>query len=398
MEPWKKNLSFIWIAHVLALIGFTGMGPIIPFYIQDLGVSDPAQVKVWVGSIATAGAVAFAIVSPVWGRVADAYGRRAMVIRAYCGDMLMMILLGLATHPWQLVLFRGLGGLFAGSATASLALVATTTPPKESGSSLGFLHSARFIGGMVGPMIGGLMADTFGFRPTFFFIAGTQAASVLISLFLVKENFRRRPVQGKFWRNLLPDFRMLTRSKDLLVLLSIVGAVQMSYSVVLPILPLFIQSIAVNTARISSTTGLILGLQAAAGILGAILLGRAGDRVGTTRILIVCLLGEAVAYFPLMWVQTPAQLLLLRIAGGFFIGGTIPTLNALISRKVDPSLQGTVYGMRGTIASGGMSIGPMIGAGLAVAWGYSAVFLFLTIFLTIVTGLIAVAERGKNTE
>ena len=141
-----------------------------------------------------------------------------------------------------------------------------------------------------------------------------------------------------------------------------------------------------------------MGLQAAAGILGAILLGRAGDRVGTTRILIVCLLGEAVAYFPLMWVQTPAQLLLLRIAGGFFIGGTIPTLNALISRKVDPSLQGTVYGMRGTIASGGMSIGPMIGAGLAVAWGYSAVFLFLTIFLTIVTGLIAVAERGKNTE
>lgn len=396
MEFWKKNLYAIWAAQILAIMGFGSLGPIIPFYVQELGVTDPTQLKMWVGAIRTAGSIMLAIVAPIWGRLSDAYGRRLMLIRAYFGAMVMMVLMGLATHPWQLVVFRAFGGIFTGTVTAATVLVATTTPSKESGFSLGLLQSAIFLGGALGPMFGGIIADVVGFRPTFFITATFLLIAGLLSLFVIKEDFTPRPFQGGFWRNIMPDFTVVTRSRELLILIIIVGAVQMSFGVLSPILPLFIQSISPDTARIGSTTGLILGLRAAAGALAAVTLGKVSDKIGHKPLLILCLAGGALTHLPLIWVETPLQLLILRVAGGAFIGGTMPALNTLIVRKASRRNQGTIYGLRATVASAGMAMGPMVGAGLAAIWGYSAVFLAITGLLAGITVLISSAIKGRS--
>ena len=82
MVQWKQNLLRVWAAQFLATGGFCFATPFIPFYIKDIGVSDPAQTNMWVALFAAAGNLALLLSAPVWGFLSDIYGRRLMVLRA----------------------------------------------------------------------------------------------------------------------------------------------------------------------------------------------------------------------------------------------------------------------------------------------------------------------------
>lgn len=397
MVTWKKNLYAIWLAELLALAGFSTSMPIIPFYLQTLGVKDQHLLKLWVGVIQSSASIALGLIAPVWGRLADLHGRRPMLLRAMVGGAVVIALMGFVQSPWQLFVLRTLQGLLTGTVAAATVLVASTVPEKELGYGMGLLSMAVFVGSSIGPMVGGFVADSAGYRFTFFVTAGMLALAALIIFVFVREEYVPKEHPKGFIAGLVPDFSTVFRSRTLLVLTGVTFADQISGSVVGPILPLYIQRLTPDVQRVASMTGLILGLGTFTAALTSASVGRISYRIGYGRTLIACIFGASVMYFAQSFVRTAGELLVLRIVGGFFLGGTMPSVNALIARNTDPSTQGSVYGFNTSVASAGAALGPALGATVAILWGYPAAFVATAlVLLASGTGVARVTRRSAQ--
>ena len=363
------------LVSCLAVAGFSTSTPIIPFFLQDLGVTDPMRLKLLSGLTQALPSLTLVFFSPIWGSVADNYGRKPMLLRAMFGGTVVMLLQGLVTAPWQLLILRSLQGCLTGTVAAATILVASIAPPEEVGYSLGLLQMAIFLGASLGPLFGGVIADFFGRRVNFFATSLLLLAAGFLIMRFAEDNFTPPRDKKPILKTLLPDFSPLTSSTTLWSLLAVIAADQIAGSVLGPFLPLFIQKLAAGSARVASTTGLILGLGAVSSAAAALTVGRISYRIGYKRALVICMVGAAVFMIPQAFVRTPLQLLLLRIASGFFVGGNLPAANALIALKTEPGKQGSIYGLSSAIASGSNALGPVIGASIAVTAGYGSVFL-----------------------
>jgi MFS transporter, DHA1 family, multidrug resistance protein len=372
---WKRTLYAIAAGELLAVAGFTTSTPIIPFYLQDLGVSDPFRLKLLTGLLQALPSVSLVFFSPIWGSLADNYGRKPMLLRALFGGVLIMLLQGLVTAPWQLLALRTLQGCITGTIAAATILVASVAPQEEVGYALGLLQMAIFLGATFGPLFGGVIADVFGRRINFFATSGLLlAAGVIISRFAV-DNFKAPENRKSIFRSLLPDFTPVIRSRALASLLAVIAADQIAGSIVGPFLPLYIQHLIPESTTVATTTGVVIGLGALASALAAASIGKVSYRFGYKRTLVVCMAGASLFMIPQAFARTPLQLLLMRVGSCFFVGGNLPSVNALIAQRVEPGRQGSTFGLSAAIASASNAMGPVIGASIALAAGFSAVFL-----------------------
>ncbi len=393
MIDWKRNFYAIWVAEMLAIAGFGALGPTLPFYIQELGIKDDAHVKMWVGLVQSSGAVTLFIFAPIWGRLADSYGRRIMFLRALVGGTIMMFCMGLATHPWQLVVFRAGGGIFTGTVAAATVLVAGSAPPNKAGYTLGMLQMAIMIGSAVGPTLGGGIADVLGYRASFLITSALLGTGALVVLFFVKEEFAPKPLDEPIWRRILPDFSILARSRDLVLFLVVVITLNLAGGAVSPILPLFIQAIAPKSTMLGTLSGLIIGGGAFAGAFAAAAAGRVSDRLGYGRVLVYCLAGGVVTHLLLIAVRTPGQLAVLRLLSGAVLGGAVPTVNAMLATRADRSQLGTIYGLSTSLSAIANAVGPALGAAICAFSGFTPVFVTVAVILAAGTWLVTAATR-----
>jgi MFS transporter, DHA1 family, multidrug resistance protein len=359
----------------LSIAGFSTSGPILPFFISDLGVSDPQALKLYVGLVQALPSISLAVMAPIWGSLADSYGRKPMLLRAMFGGTAVMILQGLVTSPLQLLALRTLQGCLTGTVAAATVLVASVSPREEIGYSLGILQMAIYLGNSLGPMLGGFISDAFGHRMTFFVTAALLLIGAIIVWRLVEEDFEPPANRKSVLRSLAPDFSSLTSSKILWALLAVVAADQIAGSIASPFLPLFIKDISPDASRVASNTGLILGLGAVTSAAASVIVGKYSYRIGYQRVLMTCMVGAAIFTIPQAFAPNPTVLLVLRLVSCFFIGGNMPAVNALISIRTEDGKQGSVYGLRTTVAAASGAIGPVIGSLIAVGVGYGAVFI-----------------------
>ena len=241
MSPvsWKGNLVALFVAQICVMIAFSFVFPFIPLYVRDLGVADNAAAARWAGAIGAASAVTMAIAQPFWGSLADRHGRRVMVLRSIAAAGVTLGLMGLARHPWQLLVLRLLQGALTGTVAASNALVATSVPRERLGSSLGLMQVALFGGMSVGPLIGGLIADRLGYRASCFAASGLMLVSLLLVVVLVRESFT--PLPAAISRpGVLAESRRLLALPGLMLVMGVTFLIQYGNSVVTPILSLFI--------------------------------------------------------------------------------------------------------------------------------------------------------------
>lgn len=362
-------------------MGFSVSMPIIPLYIQDLGIQDPAALKFWAGIIQSSAAVTMAFFAPVWGVLADQYGRRLMLLRAMFGGTVIVALMALVMHPWQLLVLRTLQGCITGTVAAATVLTAGIVPKRHVAFALGLLQTGISIGNSAGPLFGGIVSDFLGRRAVFLITSLFLLTAAFIILFGVlddRRHFERKPgVRLRF----IPDFSAVFSSPVLLSLFAVTFAVQVSNSAANPIMPLFIQELVPASSAIGTVTGLVLGVGAASTAVASLLIGRYSGRVGYGRTLILCMSAGALFTFPQSLVHNPGQLALLRALSLFFIGGAVPVVNALIANTADTDKQGSVYGLNTSIASGGSALGPLIGSTAAAFLGYRAVFIVIAFIL-----------------
>lgn len=401
METWKRNLYVIWVAELVAIAGFAVIFPFLPYYVQELGITDLHEVELWSGLIFAAQAVTMAIFAPIWGSVADRYGRKLMVQRAMFGGAVVIAAMGFVQNVQQLVILRLIQGMLTGTVPAATTLVASSAPRDRSGYALGLLQMAVWTGASVGPLVGGVLADTWGYRATFLLTGSLLLLAGLTVWRFVEEDFTpptrddSDPESG-FWYGI----KLVVHDRSLLSLFSIRFIVRMATRLMGPTLPLFIQSLVPPTTRIASLTGLISGVRAATGAVGAVTLGRASDRIGYRRVLLVCAAGVALIYVPQFFVTNPWQLLVLQGALGLVMSGVLASTSALMANLAPEGHQGAVYGVDASVVAMANAVGPMLGATMAATLGLRAPFMLAAglFFLATVLAwiLVPTAEQRKR--
>jgi len=309
--------------------------------------------------------------------LADRHGRKPMVMRATFAGAVLTALMVLVTNVQQLVLLRMLQGALTGTVAAATTLVAGVVPKQYSGFALGSLQTAIAIGGSLGPLLGGIVADSLGYRSSFYITALLLLTSGILVTLLVHEDFH--PVED-VTRSKRPDWglaaRFLFASGG--ALLAVLGArvlLRAGTQILNPIRPLFVQSLLPAEAHVATVTGVITGVSAVGSALGSPLMGRWGDRAGHRRLLIACGLAAALFYLPQAFAPDAAWLVPWQLLSGFAIGGTLSTLTALLIQFSPPGREGMVFGMDSSITGLANAIGPMVGASAAAGLGLQAPFI-----------------------
>ena len=221
MLPWQRNLWAIVVAEVMALLSFQASFILIPYYIQQLGITDLAEVAAWTSAFQSIGAIGFTIATPIWGALGDRYGRKPMLVRAMIATSLVLVGLGLIRTPVQLMVLRAIQGFFTGTPAAATALVATGSPKHRLAYALGLVQTSVFVGNTLGPMVGGFIADSYGYRATFFTggvivllatVAGLQpGARVLGTSNSLPETEVAGAVKGKWTHRALESYGLQAR-------------------------------------------------------------------------------------------------------------------------------------------------------------------------------------------
>ena len=389
MEAWQRNLYIIWVSQLVAIIGFSVVFPFLPYYVQELGVTELHEVELWSGVLLATQAVTMAIFAPIWGTLSDRYGRKLMVQRAMFGGAVTLTAMGFAQDVWQLAVLRAIQGMLTGTVVAATTLVASSTPRERSGYALGLLQMAIWSGASVGPLLGGLVADTWGYRAAFWVTGVLLFLAGLTVWRFVEEDFQpptrdKDSSGGGFWEGV----KLVVHQRPLLSLFSIRFILRLAVRLIGPVLPLFVQSLVPPTARLATITGLISGVQAGASAIGAVTLGRASDRIGYRRVLLACTVAGAILYVPQFFVTTPWQLLILQGAVGLVMSGVLASTSALLANLAPERRQGAVYGVDASVVSAANAVGPMLGASIAATVGLRAPFILTAGGLALAAGLV----------
>lgn len=393
-EKWQRNLAAMWTGQTMLMAAFSLSFPFLPLYFQTLGVEDPTAAAQWAASTTTVACLTMAVVQPIWGALADRWGRKPMVIRSMLGASLVMTLLGLARSPVDVLAIRFLQGLVSGITGASNALVGSSAPRARSGFALGVMQMSIFFGSSFGPLIGGIIADRLGFRSGFFFSGALGLTGTAIVICCVREDFARpKPDSPK--PNVWVDSRSLLGIYLLPALLAVSFLIQFGQHTLGPILSLFVAELS-ERQNAATSAGIVMASTGAASAISALVIGRLGDRVGHSVVLPICLLGSALFYFPQAFVQQVWQLILLRMAMGMFLGGLMPSANALMAGMVAVERRGTAFGLLATMSALADAFAPLSAAAVMTFWGMRAVFLATGLVFTAAFVWVTVAFRRHS--
>ena len=370
-SSWRRNLAVCLLGSFTTIVAMTLLLPFLPIYVEQLGVTDRAAIAQWSGVAYGATFFAAALVAPLWGRLADRYGRKLMLIRASLGMAVAMSLIGMAHNVWELVGLRLFAGFAGGYASGSTILVATQTPKARSGWALGMLTSGIMAGNLVGPLIGGALPPLIGIRGTFWLAGGVIFLTFIATTVFIKED--KRPASTKKataqagWSQ-IPDKRPVVA---MLVMGLLLMLANMSIE---PIITIYVGQL-VEASRVTIVSGIAMSAAALGSILSASRLGRIADRSGHWRVMIGALVVSALLLIPQAFVTTGWQLVALRFLMGLALGGLLPCVTSIIRHNVPDGIVGRVLGYSTSSQYAGQVVGPLLGGFVGGHIGMRAVFL-----------------------
>jgi DHA1 family multidrug resistance protein-like MFS transporter len=356
-------------------MSFSFLSPIMPLFLPDLGVTTVAGIDLWSGILNGSTSFVAAFASPLWGRLADRYGRKPMLLRSSCAIAVFTAFMGMALNVWQFFAARALMGVFAGFSSTAMALVASQVPEQRLGYALGLLSTGQLVGSLIGPVIGGVLADiTHSYRIPFYCTSAICFATVALVWLGVDEHFV--PQEGSHRRHSgIRGLALMIGAAGILPLFFVLFMAQFSTRAVQPVVTLFVQEIVGARPDLATLGGMAFSVTGLAGMIAVPLIGKHSDEIGYRRVLLICLAGATLTSLPQAFVGSYWAFVVERFGVGLFIGGILPTANALIGRMVSRGERGTVYGLTASATFLGNSMGPLTGGAIAASFGLRWVFL-----------------------
>lgn len=385
--------------------------PFIPFYIQELGITDTARINVYTAVLSAVPAITMAVMAPVWGIVSDRYGKKLMLMRAMFFAAIIIAGMGLVSNVNQLIVLRLLQGVFTGTITASSALIASGTPEKRLSFALGFLSSSTFIGSSIGPVIGGYLAGSMGYRPSFLIGGAIMMADFLMVLLMVKEAIpdrqpeistseryelsinrgflsrinrgflSRMPINKKYasdsTKNKKSSNVVILFVPAILSMLAVIFVLRVSRSLFNPYLPLFVQETYKSLSDASRTTGIINGITGLMTALSGLTLCRLGDRFNKASLLILLCTAAILVSVPLGLLNGLVSFTIFYSLFYFVMGGVEPIVLSITVQNTPAERRGTLFGFQGLVGSLGWVISPLIGSLISLKFSINAILFLL---------------------
>ena len=367
---WKDNLRIAWLGSFLTGACISLVVPFMPIFVEQLGV-EPSQVTFYSGLAISVSAISAACVSPLWGILADRYGRKPMMIRAGLAMTITMGGLAFVPNVYWLLALRLLNGVFTGFVPNATALIASQVPKDKSGYALGTLSSGVVAGTLTGPFVGGMIAEVFGIRNVFLMVGGFLFLAAILTIFFIKEDFQPVPKEKA-----LPTKELFTSAKYPYLLFNLFATsfvIQVAAQSIGPILALYVRDLG-QKENLLFVSGLIVSSMGLSSMMSSGVMGRLGDKVGNHRLLIVAQAYSALIYLLCANASTPLELGVYRFLFGLGTGALVPGINALLSKMTPKAGISRVFAFNQVFFYLGGVIGPLAGSVVAEQFGYHSVF------------------------
>jgi MFS family permease len=363
---WRRNQFAVTAASFVGFTGFTLVMPFLPLYIGQLGVADVGEAAMWTGLCLGITPGITALLSPVWGRVADRFGRKLLVERSLLSFVIIMSATAYATRPWHVFALRAVQGLFAGYGGLTLAMAAESAPRDRMASAIGMVQTAQRLGPALGPVIGGLVAGAVGLRNAFFVTASFYAVALLVVIVFYHEATGRAtassPAVGP-----RPTFRGVMRLEHFCLLMAVLFGLQYADRSLGPVLPLHVAALGVSPSRVALVSGVLFSLVAAAGALGHHLCSRFIGRTGVRPMVVAGAAVSAVSAIGLVAFSQIGWLSGALVLFGIGIGAGMTAAYTAAGLVVPDGSHGTAFGLLTGASLGAMAITPIFTGLLAVA-------------------------------
>jgi len=367
---WKQNLKVAWLGNFLTGTSFTLVMPFISVFVEELGVG-PGLVEYYAGLAVSTNALAAALMAPIWGSLADRYGRKPMMVRAAFAMIFTMGGMAFVPNVFWLLVLRVLNGVFTGYIPNSIALIASQVPKDKTGYALGTLSTGAVAGNLIGPTLGGVLAEMFGVHTVFLLVGLLYAIVVILTVFYIREDFV--PIKKS---DALPVKEVFAQVKDRKILaglfvtsMVIIAAAQ----AVVPILTLYVRHLG-QTDNLLFVAGFIISLPGMASLATSGYLGKLGDRIGNHRLLLMALTYSLLINVFCVFAENPFQLGLLRFLYGFGTGALLPSVNSLLTKLTPKEGISRIFAYNQLFNNLGSVVGPMMGSAVAAQMGYDWVF------------------------
>ncbi|CYX73243.1 multidrug efflux MFS transporter [Streptococcus suis] len=367
---WKQNLKVAWLGNFLTGTSFTLVMPFISVFVEELGVG-PGQVEYYAGLAVSVNALAAALMAPVWGSLADRYGRKPMMVRAAFAMIFTMGGMAFVPNVFWLLALRVLNGVFTGYIPNATALIASQVPKDKTGYALGTLSTGAVAGNLIGPTLGGILAEMFGVHMVFLLVGLLYAIVVLLTVFYIREDFV--PVKKGEEMSVKEVFEQV-KDRQMLVGLFVTSMIIIAAAqAVVPILTLYVRHLG-QTDNLLFVAGFIISLPGMASLVTSGYLGKIGDRIGNHRLLLIALTYSLLINVFCVFAENPFQLGLLRFMYGFGTGALLPSVNSLLTKLTPKEGISRIFSYNQLFNNLGSVVGPMMGSAVAAHMGYDWVF------------------------
>lgn len=373
METWKRTVYISLVCVFCTAFGVSQLAPILPLYFHDLGVQTPEAMSLWSGLATGATYIIVCLAAPFWGRVADKKGRKITLIRSSFGMALCNILIAFQTTPEGVVLIRLVQGLVSGFYSASITLIASESPIERTGWALGLLASANLAGSLIGPLLGGYIADTVGIRNDFIIVGALMGLAGVLATIFIHENYVPQPNPEKLsickLKEQIPEFNSIVA---LCVASFIYAICIMSLQ---PVISVYIKGIVPSdTENLAFIAGAVFSAMGIAQLMSSSPLGKLVDKIGPRKVLVVSLIYVGILNIPQAYVSDVYQLAIIRFLQGFGLGGMLPALNTYLSSKTPREFTGQVFSYNQSCLFFGYFLGSVGGASLMAWLGFTTLF------------------------
>jgi MFS family permease len=378
---WRRNRLVFPFANTLCGFGFSLAWPFVPLMVRELGVRE--NLETWVGYMLLAFYLVSTAASPVWGGIADHYGRKPMVLRAMLGMGFTMLLVPFAPTPLWFAAALMLVAVFNGFTPAGVSLLLANTPPRRIGSALSLAQTGGQVGHALGPAAGAALAAVIDRQHALYWISGGLMLSggLLVTLFVGEV----KQVAAGPWRP-----RLVGSLRELLVvpriaplfLLAFMFSVMWHGSVtnisVFVLQLLESRQAGPNAAEEAYWIGAAATAMALSTMVALPLWGRVIDRTGPARVLVIAAAATVITHLPLLVLQTPLQLVVSRVAFGLTSAGMQTAILHLLRIHAPPGMDARALSYVTAFQFLAMGLAPFIAGLVGPLLGLRAYFAITT--------------------
>lgn len=374
MQNWKRivyTMAAIQIGTGISIIGVVAFIPL--FLTSELGVTDPGEAAFWAGLISGVTPFFVAIAAPFWSMQADRRGPR------FALSMILFILgvviawMYFTRSPVELLILRMIQGMSGGFVAVGMSLVMNVTPKKQLTWAMGVFQASMVMGVMFGPLVGGMIADTLGYRmPFVIFCALSFLCLVAVRLMVPRQiGLEQARKKEPFMKQL--SYFMKNPVVRLMVMLQFLCNCGMTG--IGPILPLYIKEMMGGDAMaVATIVGIIIFVAGATSVTSSLNVSRLAARISMPKILIFASLVTGVNFILQYLMPEVWTLGFMRGLTGFSLGMIMPLANTILAQAVPAEKRTMVVGFSTSFALMGNVAGPMASGAIAMQWGYGMVF------------------------